>query len=46
MKYKVEKDDPYWYGYKWDESIQRWCYIKNSISLTKLGCKYFAKKIS
>lgn len=44
MKYKVEKDDSYWYGYKWDESIQRWCYIENSISLTKLGCKYFVKK--
>lgn len=42
MKYKVQKEGAFWYGYEWREYAIKtggyWGYIMNSMSFTKRGC--------
>lgn len=42
MKYKVQKEGLFWYGYEWREykikSGGYWWYIMNSISFFKRSC--------
>ena len=42
MKYKVQKEGLFWYGYEWREYKIKtggyWWYIMNSISFSKRSC--------
>ena len=44
MKYRIEKENGWWYGYIWDDIDKEWDYISGSASFTKIWCKHFIKK--
>ena len=43
MRYRVEKENNFWYGYMWNEKHQRWDYI-GVCGFTKLECRHLIEK--
>lgn len=44
MRYKIQKEGCFWYGYEYLCWFHDWRYIIGSVSFTKTGCKYAIKK--